>query len=114
MQQSLRCGNHLLTLTHERCNRSWYARHAHTLPRRTIRQAKQLKAILFLVASRRLSQHEVTERRGDGLGRVFLPGLGFESYDAPALLDDRGVGVAVERATGAQVVDCQADRLRQR
>jgi len=39
----------------------------------------------------------MAEGRGDRLGRVVLPGLRFKRDDAPALLDDRHPGVAVER-----------------
>src|SRR5258708_37902103 len=56
----------------------------------------------------------MTEGRGDRLGRIVLPGLCLESDDAPALLDDRRLGIAVQRAARAQVVDRQADRLGQR
>src|SRR5207302_4405783 len=56
----------------------------------------------------------MTEGRGDRLGRILLPGLCLESDDAPALLDDRRPGVAVQREARAQVVDRQADRLGQR
>src|SRR5208282_5026949 len=66
---------------------------------------------LFLIQARRLPQHEMSERRGDGLGRVVLPRLRLESDDAPTLLDNRHVGVAVEGVAGAQVVDRQADRF---
>src|SRR6476660_740993 len=56
----------------------------------------------------------MTEGRGDRLGRIVLPGVCLESDDAPALLDDRRLGIAVQRAARAQVVDRQADRLGQR
>src|SRR5258705_12958297 len=56
----------------------------------------------------------MTEGRGDWLGRIVLPSLCLESDDAPALLDDRRLGIAVQRAARAQVVDRQADRLGQR
>src|ERR1700738_4731045 len=54
------------------------------------------------------------EGGGDRLGRIVLPGLCRESDDAPALLDDRRLGIAVQWAARAQVVDRQADRLGQR
>ena len=47
----------------------------------------------------------MAERRGDRLGPVVLPGLRLEGHDAATLLDDGHVGVAVERAAGAQEVD---------
>ena len=56
----------------------------------------------------------MAERRGDGPGGVVLPCLRLESDDAPALLDDRHVGVTVAGAAGAQVIDRQADRLGRR
>src|SRR5581483_2511499 len=65
----------------------------------------------FLVRSRRLPQHEMAERRGDGLCGIFLPGLRLEGDDAPALLDDGDAGKTVERAARAQIVDGEADRL---
>src|SRR5882757_6595300 len=69
---------------------------------------------LFLIRVRNLPQHEMTKRRRDRPGRVVLPGLRLESDDAAALLDDGHLGVAVQRAAGAQVIDRQADRFGQR
>src|SRR5437660_922203 len=40
---------------------------------------------LFLVVSRRRSQHEMTEGGGDRLVRIVLPGPRFEGDDTPAL-----------------------------
>ena len=57
-----------------------------------VMESRRIEAIarprLFLIYARRLPQHEMAKRRSDGLGRVVLPGLRFESDDAPALLDD--------------------------
>src|SRR3954471_8973820 len=69
---------------------------------------------LFSTVARRPPQHEMAECRGDRFCRVVLPGLGLERDHASALLDDRGTGVTVERAAGAQVVDGEPDRLGQR
>src|SRR5215470_3532466 len=69
---------------------------------------------LFFLASRRRPQHEMAEGRCDRLVRIVLPGPCLECHDAPALLDDRDVGKAVERAARAQIVDRQPDRLGRR
>src|SRR3954447_791434 len=60
---------------------------------------------LFVLHRRRQPQHEMSERRGDRLGWIVLPGLRLERHDAPALLDDRDAGKTVQRAAGAQIID---------
>src|SRR4051794_26275758 len=59
------------------------------------------KIRLFLVASRRRAQHEMTERGGDRLVGIVLPGPRLKSDDAPALFHDRDIGKAVARTAGA-------------
>src|SRR4030088_2448808 len=116
--------NNLLLAPHHhqvrRSHRSIYCWHGHAAaPYRASgfvqwRKADVVWTRLLLIDVRRAPKHEMTEGRGDRLGRIVLPGLCLESDDAPARLDDRRLGIAVQRAARAQVVDREADRLGQR
>src|SRR4051794_25569116 len=75
---------------------------------------RQGKIRLFLVTSGRRPQHEMAESGGDWLVRIVLPGPCLEGDDTPALFHDRDIGNGIQRAAGAEIVDSESDRLRQR
>src|SRR3954453_17910608 len=56
---------------------------------------------LFVVVSGRRAQHEMAESGRNRPVRIVLPGPRLEGDDAPALLHDRDIGKAVQRAAGA-------------
>src|SRR5262249_22943756 len=69
---------------------------------------------LFLARARHRPQHEMAKCRGNRLVGIVLPSLRLEGDDAPALLDNRDPGEAVERTAGAEVIDGQPDGFRRR